>query len=40
VGVAHARPGDSTDDVLTRADMAMYEAKKSKTIGALSLVTA
>ncbi|GAA2622204.1 GGDEF domain-containing protein [Paractinoplanes durhamensis] len=40
VGVAHALPGDSTDDLLTRADLAMYRAKKSKTIGALSLVTA
>ncbi|MEU4237367.1 GGDEF domain-containing protein [Actinoplanes sp. NPDC026619] len=40
VGVAHARPGDTTDDILTRADMAMYEAKKSKTIGALSLAVA
>ncbi|GIF20395.1 diguanylate cyclase (GGDEF)-like protein [Actinoplanes tereljensis] len=37
VGVAHARPGDTTDDILTRADMAMYEAKKAKTIGTLSL---
>ncbi|MEU4241501.1 diguanylate cyclase [Actinoplanes sp. NPDC026619] len=40
VGVAQALPGDGTDDVLTRADLAMYRAKKSKTIGALSLVTA
>ncbi|GIF18440.1 diguanylate cyclase (GGDEF)-like protein [Actinoplanes tereljensis] len=40
VGVAHAVPGDRTDDVLTRADMAMYEAKKSKAIGVLSLATA
>jgi diguanylate cyclase (GGDEF)-like protein len=40
VGVAHVRPGDGTDDLLTRADLAMYEAKKSKAIGALSLVTA
>ncbi|WP_203815861.1 GGDEF domain-containing protein [Paractinoplanes ferrugineus] len=40
VGVTYARPGDDTDDVLTRADLAMYDAKKSKAIGALSLVTA
>ncbi|GAA0579847.1 hypothetical protein GCM10010172_76010 [Paractinoplanes ferrugineus] len=40
VGVAHAQPDDRTDDVLTRADMAMYEAKKSKAIGALSLAVA
>jgi GGDEF domain-containing protein len=40
VGVAHARAGDATDDVLTRADLAMYEAKKRKQIGALSLAAA
>ncbi|MEU4160761.1 GGDEF domain-containing protein [Actinoplanes sp. NPDC026670] len=40
VGVAHSAPGDSTDDVLTRADLAMYEAKKRKEVGALSLATA
>jgi diguanylate cyclase (GGDEF)-like protein len=40
VGVAHARAGDATDDVLTRADLAMYQAKKRKQIGALSLAAA
>jgi diguanylate cyclase (GGDEF)-like protein len=40
VGVTHARPGDTTDDVITRADLAMYEAKKHKTVGALSLAAA
>ncbi|MFC4065915.1 GGDEF domain-containing protein [Actinoplanes subglobosus] len=37
VGLAHARPGDTVDDILTRADLAMYEAKQRKQIGALSL---
>jgi diguanylate cyclase (GGDEF)-like protein len=32
VGVAHARPGDTTDDLLTRADLAMYEAKRSAAV--------
>lgn len=40
VGVAHARPGDVTDELVRRADLAMYEAKKSKAIGRLSLATA
>ncbi|MEV6302627.1 GGDEF domain-containing protein [Actinoplanes sp. NPDC051861] len=40
VGVAHARPGDTTDDVVTRADMAMYQAKRRKQIGVLSLAAA
>ncbi|MFG1988651.1 diguanylate cyclase domain-containing protein [Actinoplanes sp. NPDC048988] len=40
MGVAQARAGDSTDDVVARADLAMYEAKRAKTIGALSLAVA
>ncbi|MGK5682798.1 diguanylate cyclase domain-containing protein [Actinoplanes sp. URMC 104] len=40
VGAARARPGDTTDELLGRADQAMYEAKKSKTVGALTLVNA
>jgi diguanylate cyclase len=38
VGVARAHPGDSTDGLVRRADLAMYEAKKSKAVGTLSLV--
>jgi diguanylate cyclase (GGDEF)-like protein len=40
VGLAHAVPGDSTDDLLGRADLAMYDAKKAKSVGALSLASA
>jgi diguanylate cyclase (GGDEF)-like protein len=40
MGVAHARPADSTDELLGRADLAMYEAKRSKSIGELTLVEA
>ncbi|WP_199510972.1 GGDEF domain-containing protein [Nucisporomicrobium flavum] len=40
VGVAFARPGDTTDDVIGRADLAMYRAKQSKSVGTLSLVMA
>ncbi len=40
VGVAHAAPGSTTDDVIGRADLAMYAAKQSKAVGALSLATA
>ncbi|MET0425332.1 MAG: GGDEF domain-containing protein [Actinoplanes sp.] len=40
VGVAGARAGDSTDELIHRADLAMYEAKKSKAVGTLSLVSA
>ncbi|MBM2618304.1 GGDEF domain-containing protein [Actinoplanes sp. LDG1-06] len=40
VGAAWARPGETADEVLGRADLAMYEAKKSKSVGALSLVLA
>ncbi|MCY1143671.1 GGDEF domain-containing protein [Actinoplanes sp. Pm04-4] len=38
VGAARARPADTIDALLNRADMAMYEAKKSKSVGALSLI--
>jgi diguanylate cyclase len=38
VGVAHAQPGDTVDELIVRADLAMYEAKKAKSVGALSLV--
>ena len=37
---AVASVGGSTDEVIGRADLAMYAAKQSKAIGALSLVTA
>jgi diguanylate cyclase (GGDEF)-like protein len=40
VGAASVHPGDTTDDLIRRADLAMYEAKKSKQIGTLSLVLA
>ncbi len=40
VGAARARPADTTDGLINRADLAMYEAKKSKSVGALSLVHA
>jgi diguanylate cyclase (GGDEF)-like protein len=39
VGAAHARTGDTTDDLVGRADLAMYEAKRAKSVGALSLAT-
>jgi GGDEF domain-containing protein len=39
VGAAHARAGDTTDDLVGRADLAMYEAKRAKSVGALSLAT-
>nr|BFE68648.1 hypothetical protein GCM10020092_019490 [Actinoplanes digitatis] len=37
VGVAFAEPGSCIDDLIGRADLAMYEAKRSKSVGALSL---
>jgi diguanylate cyclase len=40
VGVAYAGPHSTTDDVIGRADLAMYAAKQSKSVGALSLTTA
>jgi diguanylate cyclase (GGDEF)-like protein len=40
VGLAEARPGDSTDALLQRADLAMYAAKREKSLGALSLARA
>ncbi|BCJ40827.1 hypothetical protein GCM10010168_48740 [Actinoplanes ianthinogenes] len=40
VGAAGARAGDTVDDLVRRADLAMYEAKKSKSVGTLSLVLA
>jgi diguanylate cyclase (GGDEF)-like protein len=39
-GVAHAVPGDTTDGLITRADLAMYEAKRAKRIGSLSITVA
>jgi GGDEF domain-containing protein len=40
VGVAYADDLAGADELLSRADTAMYLAKASKSIGALSLVTA
>ncbi len=40
VGADGAAPGDTVDALLRRADLAIYEAKKSKRVGALSLVLA
>ncbi|RZU49640.1 diguanylate cyclase (GGDEF)-like protein [Krasilnikovia cinnamomea] len=40
VGVAFAEPGSTTDGLIGRADLAMYEAKKSKSLGNLSLAAA
>lgn len=40
VGVAHNTAGATTDDLIGRADAAMYEAKQSKAVGRLSLVLA
>ncbi|BCY12914.1 GGDEF domain-containing protein [Actinoplanes sp. L3-i22] len=40
VGAAEAHPGDTVDALIRRADLAMYEAKKSKRVGTLSLVLA
>ncbi|MDP9817462.1 GGDEF domain-containing protein [Spirilliplanes yamanashiensis] len=40
VGVAYAGPDTTADEVIGRADLAMYAAKQSKAIGALSLATA
>ena len=40
VGVAYAGPGCTADGLIGRADLAMYAAKQTKAIGALSLVTA
>ncbi|MEV4702646.1 GGDEF domain-containing protein [Actinoplanes sp. NPDC049316] len=39
-GGAFAGPGTTTDDLIRRADLAMYEAKRSKSVGALSLALA
>jgi diguanylate cyclase (GGDEF)-like protein/PAS domain S-box-containing protein len=33
IGVARSRPGDTPDDVLHRADLAMYEAKRARRHG-------
>ncbi|WP_170047620.1 GGDEF domain-containing protein [Couchioplanes caeruleus] len=40
VGVAFAGPLATTDDLINRADLAMYEAKQSKALGRLSLAHA
>jgi len=40
VGVAFAGPAATTDDLIGRADLAMYVAKQSKSIGTLSLALA
>jgi diguanylate cyclase (GGDEF)-like protein len=40
VGVAFAGPGSTADDVIGRADLAMYAAKQSKAVGVLSLAVA
>jgi diguanylate cyclase (GGDEF)-like protein len=40
VGVAFADPAATTDDLIGRADLAMYAAKQSKSIGTLSLALA
>ncbi|AEV86465.1 response regulator receiver modulated diguanylate cyclase/phosphodiesterase with PAS/PAC sensor(s) [Actinoplanes sp. SE50] len=40
VGAAAGRTGDRAEALIRRADEAMYEAKKSKRVGALSLVLA
>ncbi|MEU8610486.1 GGDEF domain-containing protein, partial [Actinoplanes sp. NPDC048791] len=40
VGVAFAGPAATTDDLIGRADLAMYAAKQSKSIGTLSLALA
>jgi diguanylate cyclase (GGDEF)-like protein len=40
VGVAYAVDGVETDELLGRADAAMYAAKATKCVGVLSLVTA
>lgn len=37
LGAARAHAGDSVDDLIGRADLAMYDAKKSPAVGALSL---
>ncbi|MFI7600623.1 diguanylate cyclase domain-containing protein [Actinoplanes sp. NPDC049681] len=39
-GAALACPAATTDDLINRADLAMYEAKRSKSLGALSLTVA
>ncbi|WP_436529053.1 diguanylate cyclase domain-containing protein [Actinoplanes sp. HUAS TT8] len=39
-GYAAARAGDTIDDLIGRADLAMYEAKRTKGTGELSLVAA
>ncbi|GAA3337624.1 hypothetical protein GCM10020358_14580 [Amorphoplanes nipponensis] len=40
VGVAYADPAAGADEVIGRADLAMYAAKQSKSIGTLSLALA
>jgi diguanylate cyclase (GGDEF)-like protein len=40
LGVAFADPAVTTDDLIGRADLAMYAAKQSKSIGTLSLALA
>ncbi|GAB1693828.1 diguanylate cyclase domain-containing protein [Krasilnikovia sp. M28-CT-15] len=40
VGVAFAERSSTTDDLIGRADLAMYEAKQSKALGELSLAAA
>lgn len=39
-GAAFAGPAATTDDLINRADLAMYEAKRSKSLGVLSLAMA
>ncbi|MFI5491169.1 diguanylate cyclase [Actinoplanes sp. NPDC051859] len=40
VGVAFAGPDATTDELINRADLAMYQAKQSKAVGELSLAHA
>ena len=40
VGVAFAHPGVTNDELIGRADLAMYASKQSKSIGTLSLALA
>jgi diguanylate cyclase (GGDEF)-like protein len=40
LGVAHAGPDSTTDDLIGRADLAMYAAKQSKSVGALTVAAA
>ena len=38
--MAFAGPGAGTDDLINRADLAMYAAEQSKSIGTMSLALA